>query len=104
MRVARLTASAGACAQMFDLIQQFTVLTAPNLGSMTYPYALTKDTSYEDEASFIAYPVGKCVPATAGPLAHSRTHACTLGVAFMHRSFALSLPAIAPFCALSVCN
>ena len=64
---------------MFDVIHQFTVLTAPNLGSMTYPYALNKNTSYDDEASFIAYPVGKCVPPTADTPAHSCTHACTHG-------------------------
>mmetsp|Transcript_35788 Transcript_35788/g.52524 ORF Transcript_35788/g.52524 Transcript_35788/m.52524 type:complete len:94 (-) Transcript_35788:191-472(-) len=48
---------------MFDVIQHFSSLAPPNLGSAAYPYGLRKDTSYDDEASFIAYPVGNETPA-----------------------------------------
>lgn len=51
--------------QMFDLIHQFHQFTALALdNTMVYPYALRKNTSIEDEASFIAHPDGRCVPCT----------------------------------------
>ena len=46
---------------MFDIIRQFQEL-IPVLGSTAYPYALTRDSTLDDEASFIAYPVGNATP------------------------------------------
>jgi hypothetical protein len=58
------------------LIHQFHQFTALVLDDTTvYPYALRKNTSIEDEASFIAHPDGRCLPCTVDLYAAARMHA-----------------------------